>query len=206
MRRNLIVLTILASLMGVAAGLQFTRAEEGTPEAGHAHGGHAAASPASGSPYADRYDPDAAIRSLTPEEIAQIERGEGAGFALPAELNGAPGPRHVLDLSHELGLSHQQRTRVQQIFDAMRAAVMPAGQRYLTAVHALEEDFRAGTLTEESLPDRIAEVHRLEGELAAAHLVAHLQTAQVLTAEQIAVYQQLRGYAPAPGLIGTPAP
>jgi hypothetical protein len=88
----------------------------------------------------------------------------------------------------------------------MRAAVIPAGQRYLTAVHSLEEDFRAGTLTAESLPDRIAEVHRLEGELAAAHLVAHLQTAQELTAEQIAVYQQLRGYAPAPGLTGTPAP
>jgi Spy/CpxP family protein refolding chaperone len=206
MRRNLIVLTILASLMGVSAGLQFTRAEEGTPVVGHAHGGHTAASPASGSPYADRYDPDAAIRSLTPGEIAQIERGAGAGFALPAELNGVPGPRHVLDLSHELGLSHQQRTRVQQIYDAMRAAVMPAGQRYLTAVHSLEEDFRAGTLTEESLPDRIAEVHRLEGELAAAHLVAHLQTAQVLTAEQSAVYQQLRGYAPAPGITGTPAP
>jgi Spy/CpxP family protein refolding chaperone len=124
---------------------------------------------------------------------------------LPAELNGVPGPRHVLDLAHELSLSHQQRMRVQQIFDAMRAAVMPAGQRYLAAVDALEEDFRAGTLTEESLPDRITEVHRLEGDLAAAHLVAHLQTAQALTAEQIAVYQQ-RGYAPASELTGTPAP
>jgi hypothetical protein len=206
MRRILVILVILGSLLGVSAGLQLTRAEDGTPAAGHAHGGNAAASPASGSPYADRHDPAAAIRSLTPEEIAQIERGEGAGFALPAELNGLPGPRHVLDLSHELGLSHQQRMLVQQIFDAMQAAVMPAGQRYLTAVHSLEKDIRAGTLTEESLPDRIAEVHRLEGELAAAHLVAHLQTANGLTDEQVAVYQRLRGYAPASRLTGTPVP
>src|SRR3712207_3270361 len=181
MRRILIVLMILGSLLGIPAGLQLTRAEDDTPAAGHAHGGHAAASPASGSPYADRYDPDAAIRSLTPEEIAQIERGEGAGFALPAELNGVPGPRHVLDLAHELGLSHEQVTRVRAVYDEMRAAVIPAGQRYLEAERALEEKFRAGTLTEAALPGRVAEGKRLEAELATAHLIAHLKTAKLLT-------------------------
>jgi hypothetical protein len=103
----------------------------------------------------------------------------------------------VLDLAHEIGLSHEQRTRVQQIFDVMHAAVIPAGQRYLTAVRSLEEDFRAERLTEQTLPERVAEVHRLEGELAAAHLGAHLQTAQVPTTEQVAAYQRLRGYAAA---------
>lgn len=195
MRPILIIVVVLGGVLGGAMALPLTRAEEGTPAASHRHGGDAA-SPASGSPYADRYDPAAAIRTLTPEEIAQIERGAGSGFALPAELNGVPGPRHVLDLGHEIGLSHEQRTRVQQIFDAMHAAVIPAGQRYLTSLRSLEEDFRAERLTEETLAERVAEVHRLEGELAALHLVAHLQTAQVLTAGQIAAYQRLRGYAP----------
>jgi Spy/CpxP family protein refolding chaperone len=199
MRPILLTVLVISGLLGGAAALPVMRAEEVTPAASHRHGGDAVASPASGSPYADRDDPAAAIRSLTPEVIASIERGEGAGFALPAELNGVPGPRHVLDLAHEIGLSHEQRSRVRQIFDGMRAAVIPAGQRYLTAVRSLEEEFRSGTLAQEMLPDRVAEVYRLEGELAALHLVAHLQTAQVLTPEQIATYQRLRGYDTASG-------
>ncbi|MDP9469322.1 MAG: hypothetical protein M3Q71_01460 [Chloroflexota bacterium] len=83
---------------------------------------------------------------------------------------------------------------VQQIADEMRGAVIPAGERYLAALQALEEAFRAGSLTEETLPGQVAEVSRLEGELVAAHLVAHLQTAKVLTPDQVALYQQLRGY------------
>ncbi len=183
---------LFASVLVSAGGLSITAADDAPPP-GHDHG-HATAGSDAGTPYADRYDPDAAIRSLTPEEIDQIRRGEGAGFALPAELNGLPGPRHVLDLAHELALSHEQRGQVQQVYDEMRAAVLPAGEAYLAAVAALEQDIREGVVTEDTLADRVAEVHRLEGELAIAHLVAHLQTAEVLTADQIDQYQRLRGY------------
>jgi hypothetical protein len=161
------------------------------------HGGDAAeaTTPAtSDSPYAAEFDPDATIRSLTSDEIGQIERGEGAGFALPAEVNGVPGPRHVLDLAAELGLTPEQIEGVEASVDEMRAAVIPAGERYLDAVEALEADFRSGTLTEADLPGRVAEVARLEGELAAAHLAAHLQTAALLTPVQVAEYNRLRGY------------
>ncbi len=196
MIRRILVLGVVVGLLSGLAGLLGATAQDGTPAGGHGHGGHGQASPAADSPYAGRYDTSAAIRSLTPDEIAQIERGEGAGFALPAELNGVPSPRHALDLAHQMGLSHEQRMQVQQIYDEMRGRVIPAGERYLAAVQALEEDFRAGTLTEETLPDRVAEVSQLEGELTTAHLVAHLQTAKVLTGEQVAIYQQLRGYEP----------
>lgn len=204
MRRILVILILTAGVLGGGmAGIFAATAQEGTP-AGQGHPGHTAASPVADSPYAGRYDPAAAIRSLTPQEVAQIERGEGAGFALPAELNGVPGPRHVLDLAHQLGLSHEQRLQVQQIADEMRGAVMPAGERYLAAVRALEEAFRAGALTEETLPGQVAEVSRLEGELAAAHLVAHLRTMKVLTPEQDMVYQELRGYEAEPPSGATP--
>jgi hypothetical protein len=91
MRPILVMVIVLGALLGGSAAHLSTRAEEGTPAASHHHGGEATTSPASGSPYAGRYDPAAAIRSLTPEEIAQIERGEGAGFALPAEHVARPG-------------------------------------------------------------------------------------------------------------------
>ncbi len=159
-------------------------------------GGHAQATPATDghSPYADRFDPSVAIRSLTPEQVGQIERGEGGGFALPAELNGVPGPRHVLDLAAELDLSDEQEAHVQTVLDEMRVDAVVAGDRYLDAVLTLEDGFRDGTLAADDLTARITEVHRREGELAAAHLAAHLETAALLTPAQVAEYGRLRGY------------
>jgi Spy/CpxP family protein refolding chaperone len=162
------------------------------------HGNHAHeddATPAStDSPYADTYDTGASIRTLRSDEVEQIRRGEGAGFALPAELNGVPGPRHVLGFAAELGLSPDQEAQVQDVYDRYLSEAIPAGERYLAAVQALEEGFRAGTITEEALPGRVAEVSRLEGELVTIHLIAHLQTAEILMPAQIATYNQLRGY------------
>lgn len=89
-----------ASVLVSALGLSITTADDALPP-DHGHD-HAAATPDAATPYAERYDAEAAIRSLTPEDIDQIRRGE-------AEPNGLPGPRQVLDLAHELHLSHEQR-------------------------------------------------------------------------------------------------
>ncbi|MGH2561929.1 MAG: Spy/CpxP family protein refolding chaperone [Thermomicrobiales bacterium] len=190
------VTVLVALLLPIAwAAAQHDHGTGGTtavacPEASpSAHGGHDQQADADTcSPYAGDFSAAASIRALTPEEIAEIENGEGAGFAKPAELNGVPGPRHVLDLTAE------QQTQIQAIDDEMKAAVVPAGQRYLAAQQALEEDFRAGTLTEADLPGRVGDVHRLRGDVATIHLSAHLATAQILTPDQIATYNRLRGY------------
>ena len=75
---------------------------------------------------------------------------------------------------------------------SMQSAAIPAGSRYLAAQSALEADFRAGTIDLEWLPGRMADVSRLEAELATIHLAAHIQTAEVLSADQIAAYAELR--------------
>ena len=38
------------------------------------------------------------ISSLSPEDQRALRAGEGGGLAKPAELNGYPGPAHVLEL------------------------------------------------------------------------------------------------------------
>jgi len=196
---RLITMIGVSVLLAVALGygLQGTGAQDATP-AGH-HGGQgqdndATPEASARSPYADAYDPDASIRALSAEEVEQIRQGGGASLALPAELNGVPGPRHVFDLAEELALSRDQQAQVQGVYDRFRADAIPAGERYLAAEQALEEGFRTGTLTEENLAVRVAEVSRLEGELVTIHLMAHLQTADLLTPEQIAAYNRLRGY------------
>jgi uncharacterized protein (DUF305 family) len=146
------------------------------------------------SPYAGQFSGSATIRALSAEEVRQIAAGEGAGMAKAAELNGVPGPRHALDLAAGLGLSARQRTRLQAIYDEMHRHALTAGQRYIRTQEALERDFRAGRLTANALPTRVAEVSRRRGELETIHLAAHLATARVLSPDQVARYSRLRGY------------
>lgn len=146
------------------------------------------------SPYAGQTSPSSPIRALSPEEVRQIATGEGAGLAKAAELNGVPGPRHVLDMASGLELTPAQRARIQAIYDDMHARAVIVGRRYLTAQQVLEKDFRTGRLGAASLRNRVAEVNRLRGDLETVHLAAHLATAKVLTRDQIAHYNKMRGY------------
>jgi hypothetical protein len=50
------------------------------------------------------------IKALSAEQVADLKAGRGMGLAMAAELNGYPGPAHVLELADKLDLSDQQRT------------------------------------------------------------------------------------------------
>ena len=56
------------------------------------------------------------------------------GMAKVAELNGYPGPRHVLDLAAQLKLTPEQRQEVQAIYDPMTAAAKPRGAELVERV------------------------------------------------------------------------
>jgi hypothetical protein len=43
------------------------------------------------------------IKALSAEQIADLKAGRGMSLALAAELNGYPGPRHVLELVSNSG-------------------------------------------------------------------------------------------------------
>ena len=49
------------------------------------------------------------IKSLSEDDLEEIARGGGWGLARAAELNGVPGPTHLLELADEIGLTEQQR-------------------------------------------------------------------------------------------------
>jgi hypothetical protein len=48
------------------------------------------------------------VKALS-EQIADLEAGRWMGLALAAELNGYPGPTHVLELAEALTLTSKQR-------------------------------------------------------------------------------------------------
>jgi Spy/CpxP family protein refolding chaperone len=135
--------------------------------------------------------PEARHHAFLEEEHQAIERGEGFGMAFAAELNGYPGPRHILDLQNELKLTRDQAAAVQKLFDEMKQQALARGKEVLQAEGELERMFRANR-PEAELREQTLRVASLRGELRWVHLRAHLAAAGLLTKEQIAAYSQLR--------------
>jgi len=88
---------------------------------------------------------------LSPEQIADLKAGRGMSLALAAELNGYPGPRHVLELGDQLGLSDQQRADAQRLFEAMTAEAIPLGEKLIAQEAELDALFARGVVTATSL-------------------------------------------------------
>lgn len=154
------------------------------------------------SPYAGMHD--RAIKSLSDADIEELRRGGGWGLALPAELNGVPGPAHLLALRDQVPLSQDQVDKVQVLFEDMRKAAIPTGERLIAAEAAIEAAFAEGRVEETSLRKLLAEAEAARAELRFIHLAQHYKTVQFLTPEQIARYKVLRGYADDP-CANTPA-
>lgn len=137
---------------------------------------------------------DSEIRGLDPKTIEGYLTGKGLGQALPAELNGYPGPRHTIDMAEELELTEKQLAEVQALFDEMQAAVIPLGEDYLDAVAELELAFREGTITEDFLQSQLEKITGIEAEMRFVHLSTHLATIDILNGNQIMQYNMMRGY------------
>ena len=144
------------------------------------------------SPYAG--EESRAVKSLSAEDIAELRRGGGWGFAKTAELNGMPGPFHLLELEDEIPLTREQVSAITAIYERMREAAIAEGGHFIAAERALEDAFRAGAVTEQGLRKMLADIARSRARLRFIHLSAHLETPALLTDEQMARYDALRGY------------
>src|SRR3974377_1723295 len=51
-----------------------------------------------------------AVKALSGQQVEDLRAGRGMGLALAAELNGYPGPAHVLELADKLELTSDQRS------------------------------------------------------------------------------------------------
>ena len=79
------------------------------------------------------------IKALSDDDIAALRKGEGMGMAKAAELNGYPGPVHVLTLATQLGLTESQQRDVTAIFARMSAAALGSPHRRAQADIGLGE-------------------------------------------------------------------
>lgn len=134
------------------------------------------------------------IKALSPTEIEDFVQGRGMGLAKPAELNRYPGPLHALELAGELQLSTEQRTSLEASKARMSAQAKALGAEILDLERNLDAAFAQRTIDQVRLSELTAQVGAKQGLLRAAHLAAHIETASLLTPEQISRYDRLRGY------------
>ena len=135
-----------------------------------------------------------AIKALSDEQVADLRAGRGMGLALPAELNGYPGPLHAIELADALALTPDQRSRMQALFRAMRTEAVALGERLIAEEGELDRQFASRTVTPATLDAATAAIGHTQAQLRAAHLRYHLLTVEVLTPDQVQRYNQLRGY------------
>ena len=134
------------------------------------------------------------IKSLSATDIEELKTGKGWGLAKAAELNGVPGPVHLLEMKEEIDLSANQIRAIEDIYKKMKQEAISLGLELIELERELNNHFANRTITDELLRQilqGIAQVHR---QLRYVHLSAHLNTPDILKSEQITLYNKLRGY------------
>jgi Spy/CpxP family protein refolding chaperone len=146
------------------------------------------------SPYAGQHH--AAIKALGADEQAALLAGQGMGFAKAAELNGYPGPLHVLQLADALELTAEQKRDSQALFERMRAAAQTEGTSLIEEERVLDRLYASKSATRETVDAQLARIEAVRARLRGVHLHAHLEQAALLTPAQIRRYAESRGYGP----------
>ena len=134
------------------------------------------------------------IKALSAEDIEGLKAGQGMSLALAAELNGYPGPLHVLQLESKLLLSPEQKQQTRHLMEKMRTAAVEAGEALINAEKQLDGLFASKTVTSGSLEAALGKVAQARERVRGVHLQAHLDQVRILTGEQVARYNLLRGY------------
>jgi Spy/CpxP family protein refolding chaperone len=134
------------------------------------------------------------IKALSDREIDDYLSGKGMGLARAAELNGYPGPLHVLELASELELTPAQKQRTEALFQRMKARASAAGRKLVDEERRLDDLFASKAISGARLSAELTSIAALQKEVREAHLNAHLEQAKILSAAQAMKYWHLRGY------------
>lgn len=134
------------------------------------------------------------IKSLSETDIEELRNGKGWGLAKAAELNGVPGPVHLLEMKREIDLSTDQVRAIEALYKKMKQEAIPLGLELIELESDLNKHFANRTITYDLLGVLLERVAQVQKKLRYVHLSAHLKTPNILTPEQIVLYNEMRGY------------
>ena len=134
------------------------------------------------------------IKTLSREDMDELRTGKGWGLAKAAELNGVPGPVHLLEMKSEIQLSGEQIERIKGLYDEMKERAVGLGLQLIDLEGELNGAFATRKIDEERLKDILGRISNVYEKLRFTHLSAHLKTPDILTDSQMKLYNELRGY------------
>ena len=134
------------------------------------------------------------IKTLSKDDIYDLQNGNGWGLAKAAELNGVPGPKHLLEMKEEIRLTTEQINRIEIIYSDMKAQAIPLGNKLIESERALNLSFAKREIDDQKLLKFLDNISSVRKQLRYVHLAAHLQSIPVLKEEQVSLYNELRGY------------
>lgn len=192
--KSLLLLTLLCTVSVAHAQHSHSHHPHAHGAGGHsAHAGHGAASESDHhAAYAGLQTRP--IKALSEQQIEDLKAGRGMSMALPAELNGYPGPVHALELAGEIGLTPDQEQQTRALFSEMQREAAGLGERLIAAEDALDRLFRERKATPDNVTEASLAAAEIQGRLRATHLLYHLRMIDVLSPEQVEQYNSLRGY------------
>ena len=143
-------------------------------------------------PYAGQEQPS--VSSLAAADLNALKKGQGWGLANPAELNGYPGPIHVLKLVERLELIKAQISQVRAIYTKTNANARHISKAFVNSEVEPDALFKTGAATPDAIQRALKKSLQFRAELRAAHLNTHNKTVQRLTQHQRHLDSQLRRY------------
>ncbi len=137
------------------------------------------------------------IKALSDTQQTDLLAGRGMALALAAELNGYPGPLHVLEHAEALGLTPAQHAAAEALRARMGEEARAIGTRMVVLEEELDTLFAGGDADVGRLAALTSAIGALGGRLRETHLAAHIGMREVLDPSQREAYARLRGYAAA---------
>ncbi len=127
-----------------------------------------------------------------PSDHDMLLAGAETGEIRPAEANWYPSPTRALELEKELRLTEAQKKTLKEAADEARPRAIELGKRIVGVEGELNDAFRSGMVSEQSIKDDADQIGRLRGKLRAVFLTARLKARRILTPEQLNIYKNLK--------------
>jgi len=144
---------------------------------------------------ADQAMMDAAMVTMSHDEIVGLLQGQGMGMAKAAEKNAFPGPKHVLELADELSLTDEQKNQVTAVFTSAQVDFRTLGKAVVETEAALNRAFMAQGVSTAQIASLTRAAAEARGQLRARHLAAHVATRPLMSDDQVQKYVELRSAA-----------
>lgn len=133
------------------------------------------------------------LGGVSAQEKEALLKGAGLGAGMIAMMNGYPGPKHVLEMGDELGLTAEQRESIGKTYGKVKAESVEFGTELVEKDEKLTALFASGSVSTSEVEKLSREIGELQGRVRAAHLNAHVETYDALTPAQREQLSSMQG-------------